>query len=304
MSGFLRWLIQAICLILLLVCIPLTVTGLWVRSAVFDTDQYSRAIAPLTAEASVQTAVTAQIMTALDGLADPGTDDPNLRQQLIQRGYEQNRDRIESAVKIVIGSPEFDQTWLAANRAAHDTIVRLLRGENLPNVDNANGAVTIDLAAAYANVQEELEANGIDVLAGITPRDANLSFTIFRAEQLDGYRAYLRLLNRGTIAIAILTALLAVGFIWTSATFWRGVFWLAVVIAVTMTIVFAGLDIVRDATAGSISNEVNRAAAEDIFDGVTATLKTRTGVFALGASVLFVAMFVVSRFRRPQRLYG
>lgn len=299
--GCFRWIGQAVCFLLLLVLVPLALSGLWARATVLDQDRYVETVGPLASDRAVQSEITLRIMGFLDELvAEADVESPEAVQLLVSQ-YDEVRPVIDRAVRGVVESAAFETVWREANAAAHPVLMILLKGRDNSIIRNSGGVVSIDLAGVYDKVQSALEIQGVGLLNGIEPTDDQLTMLLFKSSDLVEARQIMRILDRGMIAIAALTIIVIFLYLWATPGMWRGIFWLAFVAVVTVIALYVGIQIGRDATAGNVANESSREAAEAIYDGVLKSLQHRMLQIGLSGTGVAGFLFLLSRFR-PRRV--
>lgn len=189
---------------------PLSVTSVWARSMVEDTDRYVETVAPLATDPAVQNAVTTNITNlifqyvdvkgittqALTALADRGTLPPNLAAQLqalagpVSNGVE---NFAEDQVSKVVRSEAFAQAWEQANRTAHEQLVAALTGEGGDAVTVSGGSVSVNLAPLIDLVKQRLIAEGFQLAQRIPA--VNASFVVYQSDDIRKVQDGLNLLN-------------------------------------------------------------------------------------------------------------
>ena len=152
---------------------PLSVMSVWASTQISDTDQYVRTIEPLADDPGVQSAIAAEVTTAvLDyvqidqvtaDLLDSLAAQPNVPRRLaavlpglaapITNGVEGfTQDQVDKFV----ASDRFATLWAEVNRAAHDQLVRLLEGDQGGVVTAQGDTVTLNLGPIIEQVKQEL----------------------------------------------------------------------------------------------------------------------------------------------------
>jgi hypothetical protein len=223
------------------------------------------------------------------------------------------RDLIEGEARDFLGSERFATLWSGINRRVHSKIVALLRGEyeELPNVSINGGEVRLNLVSAIAEVIRRVTEPGVNALGivatiptipptmdassaiqqlgpalGVTLPEDFGQVTIMTADQLSGYQDTVRTLGRLLGLFVLLSLLLVVLTVIVASDRRRVVIWLGV--GITGTILLAGVFLRR--VEGRILDQVSRpgarAAAQDVFDQVSNSLR--------GAAVLVLAVAILA----------
>lgn len=142
-------------------------TGTWARAELLDTDRYLAAVGPLATDPQVREDVAAMVATAIVG---------NLGDGVPAAARPRVRTAVEAAATRFTASAAFTRLWTDLNRAGHEQLVRLLRGDERP-VSGAtvrDGRLRLDLTPAVeavrAQVAPQLTAAG--VAADALPRVA------------------------------------------------------------------------------------------------------------------------------------
>ena len=101
-------------------------------------------------------------------------------------------------------SPRVQQLWATANRAAHETLLRILDGGG-DAVSTSGGEVTLDLGSVLAQVGERLGVGG--AIAAKIPPDAG-QLTILKSEELSTAQDVAQLVRGLPIVLTLLVVLL------------------------------------------------------------------------------------------------
>jgi hypothetical protein len=322
-AGRIRRVLAGILVLLTSICVVATTVGLWTRRTLSSTDRYVALVAPLAEDPAVTNALakrlTDEIFFALDVEArvqQALTSIPELPPSaafLASPIAESARDLIEGEARDFLGSERFATLWSGINRRVHPKVVALLRGdlEELPNVSVNGGEVRLNFVSAIAEVirrlaQQEVNALGIDATIPTIPPTMDVSpaiqrlgsaigvalpedfgqVTIMTADQLSGYQDTVRTLSRLLGLFVLLSLLLVVLTLIVASDRRRVLVWLGV--GITGTILLAGVFLRR--VEGRILEQVSRpgarAAAQDVFDQVSDSLR--------GAAVLVLAVAILA----------
>jgi hypothetical protein len=102
-----------------------------------------------------------------------------------------------------IATSQFEGLWEAANRAAHETLLKVLDGGG-PAVSTESGEVTLDLGALLEQVGGRLGIGGN--IASKIPADAG-ELTILKSEQLSTAQSAVTLIRRLPVVLSLLVLL-------------------------------------------------------------------------------------------------
>jgi hypothetical protein len=103
----------------------------------------------------------------------------------------------------VLEAPRTQALWSAANRAAHESLLKVLNGGG-SRVSTENGEVTLDLSAIVDQVGAQL---GVGELGEKLPPDVG-KITILRSEQLSAAQKVTKLIRRLPIVLTLLAFVL------------------------------------------------------------------------------------------------
>ena len=133
-------------------------TGTWARAELLDTDRYLAAVGPLGTDPQVREDVAAMVSAAI--VNNLGDDVPAAARPRV-------RVAVESAAAGFTASATFARLWTDLNRAGHEQLVRLLRGDTRPvaGATVRDGRLRLDLTPAVeavrAQVAPQLTAAGV-----------------------------------------------------------------------------------------------------------------------------------------------
>jgi hypothetical protein len=203
MSGM-RILAGRIALVLAGVLLPLAMLSAWSSAILSDNDKYVDAVRPLAGNADVQAAVTDQLSAAAVTLIDQSPtagpcDEPTGGElgssldglgDLARAVMPLAEGPIRSIVGGIVQGPRFARAWVAGNRAAHDQLIGVLKGDD-SRVDDT-GCVSIDLSAV---LHEAVPALNSLADLGISLPDAKAPVASISAGDLHAARVGYTILN-------------------------------------------------------------------------------------------------------------
>lgn len=152
--------------LVVLTCISLlaSVVGYWVRSSVYDTDNWIELVGDLPQNTEVATALSVRLTTELMSALDVQT---RIRDVLPERAgilaapiTEGLEGIVQDASYRVITSDQFHELWIGVNRFTHEQLVRLLEGEP--------GRVSVVDGVVYLNLMP-LMGKVLGLVAGVAP---------------------------------------------------------------------------------------------------------------------------------------
>jgi len=264
----------------------LAVTATWVRTTLFDTDEFVSAVAPLPEEEPIRGLLAARIADDVSQLIDFSNVLDNtlggVGSFLAGPLESATNGFIEDAANSAIASPAFDQLWEATVRVSHDNLVRVLK-DDADNVTTVDGQVVLDLvplinnaiaeasktspqlfggaitipemtAAEVADAEQRLaDALGIEIPANFG------QVPLFSESSLDGVQGVVRLLDTGVIALWVIFGLSVVGALVASTGRRRTI----AVLGVTTTVVAGAIWLIREPVEQGILSQVGDAAGKE-----------------------------------------
>jgi hypothetical protein len=296
--------------------------GVWAQRTLADTDSYVALVAPLADDPEVTNPLadrlTDEIFVALDvqgRVQQAIATIPNLPPAaafIAGPITEGARNFVAEHVREFLASETFADLWEDLNRTAHDKIQALLNGdyEELPNVEVNGGEVQLNLVSVAAEViqriaQSGADALGIDVTVPEIPTDLESGpaigllssalgvslpadfgqVTILTVDQLNEYQDAVGTVKRLVFGIFLLSLVLIGVTLLVAPDRRRAVVWLGCGIAVALFLGGVFLRRMRASVLESIEGAGARAAAEDVFTQVAASLR-RAGLLVLAIAVV------------------
>jgi hypothetical protein len=169
----------------------------WVRSQMLDTDQWASISNELLEEPEVTEAlslyITEQLFTQVDVAGELEALLPEDFSGLAGPIAGALRGPATDGVERILESDQFSALWERANRAAHETMVNILRDETrLESTSTADGTVTLDLGEVVTNVGAKIgiPQSALDRL----PDDVG-TITIFESDELASVQKAVQVLD-------------------------------------------------------------------------------------------------------------
>ena len=268
-----------------------SVFTVWTRSQMLDTDEWVDLSTGLVAEPEVQAALADFL---IDSLYERGNISAGVEERLPPElqglaGFVSGalRDPLTAGVERLLGSERFQTLWETANRAAHETLVNILRDETRTGITTAEGAVALELRPMVVSIGERLgvSTERLDQI----PEDAG-QIVIFESDDLDAAQQAVRVLDFLSWFIAVVVLALYALAVYLARGRRRQVLgtigWSLVGVGVVVLLAQAvARRVLLDAL---VENPANRSAA-DIATGVATGLLRQMGWAALIYGILIVA---------------
>jgi hypothetical protein len=185
--------------------------------------------------------------------------------------------RLQTALSNAMASPQFHEAWTSLLAGAHEKLLAVLRGET-PNIQIANGVVTIDLVSLASSALIQLQADGVlpDTITIPAPEPfasheeqvarinaalgSNLQPDFGQVELTRGGQA----LNAGalvvkgfdvtTVGLVVVSAILGLFTVWYADRRWRAVLAIVVGISVIMALLMLFLGALSARAADTVAS--------------------------------------------------
>ena len=157
-----RWrrIVASVLLFVGVLLVPVSLSAIWVRNTLLDTDQYVATIGPLAGNSEIQHGLADRVTTALfaDGRVEERVAEvlpprAGVLAAPISSGLEGVANR--AALKL-FESDRFETLWENVNRRAHTAVVEVLTGGG-SRVSTEDGTVSVNMEQIFANVKQRLD---------------------------------------------------------------------------------------------------------------------------------------------------
>lgn len=311
----LRWVVVTILLVLVALLAIVSVTSRFVRSQILDTDRYVATVTPVASDPAVQQEITNQVTTeivtridleaattdALTTLTDASNLAENApRVSRVLSGLApviaaQTESFVHDTVATFVGSQQFEDLWIQANRRAHDALVAVVTGSgdvSAVEVDTT-GTVSISLAPIIDNVRTMLTDRGFTFAERIPPVDKQ--FVIFESPGLAKAQRAVNALDKASailpwLGIACAAAAVAVA---PRGRRVRALSLAGLAIAVGMLVLAIGILVARAVYLDDLPSDVlSPDAASAVLDTVLVPLRTSLRAVAVVGLVIAVGAYL------------
>ena len=286
-----RWRTAAawVVLVIGLILTPITMSAVWVRNELLDTNRYVETMAPLARDERIQIALATRITNEI--FADQRVQDaiagrlPDSISFLAAPASEALRQTTYNVALDLTQSPQFAKLWDQANRLAHASVERVLTGSGNIRIQTKNGQIVLDLTPIYTKVAERLDQTSLGITNRL-PFDAiNRTFVLADVSTLQGAQTATRILDRTADVLPWLVLVLLVGAVLLSKDRRREVRRVGVGLLI-MTLLFAvGLALARAAYVDAVAQpgQISVAANQAVFDITFRFLRnTNRTIMAIG----------------------
>lgn len=259
------------------ICAPLSLSAIWLRNQVLDTDSYVETVAPLSQEPAIIDALAADITNELFDIVDVEKEIKSAlpdRAKFVSGAMTAGVRRLtENLARRALETDQFQQAWLVANRLAHEQLKTALTGGG-KIVATENGKVVLDLSAVFEQVRQQLVERAVGVFPKALVKQLQLQFTIFELERLGSAQKVVRLLDASSLWLPVLTLTFFVGGVALSPNRRRALVGWGIGSAFALAFLGAMIGLVRPVYLDAItSDSMPRDAAEVTFDTMVRYLR-------------------------------
>ncbi|POX56776.1 hypothetical protein C3489_03025 [Streptomyces sp. Ru71] len=278
-SRRLRTALSAVLIVLSCLLVPLGALAAWAAYGLTDTGRYVTTMAPLAGDPDVQgqiaDTVGAGILRQVDPGAAPGAMGPF----------------VHDAVRSFTQTEAFRTAWVAANRSAHDAVLRALH-------EDGDHPVTVDLAPVTAQVKRQLAEDHVPLATRIPVRHTEVA--LLPAAELARLRKGYDVLEVAGFWLPVASIALAVAGIALAACRRRALTATALGTALGGALLGLAVALGRRLTLRDLPEEVSTKAAAAVYDALTETLRTASWLLlALGLTVAVLTWLTTRHPHRP-----
>ena len=303
-----RWRAPVAALLITLGCVlaPVAVLGIWAGNQVSNTDRYVANMAPLISEPAIQHALSDKITARINDRLDV----PALTAQVAAELSRNNMPRLSSLVRNfstpiangidgfvgttvsrAVASPAMATVWTAANRQAHEAVVKVLSGQGNGALVQQNGQVVLQLGPLITEVKERLVARGLTAADKIPT--VNATFPLFEAPNLARAQQGYRLVNTLKWVLPFLSLLLMAAGIFVARGRRRGLLGAALGLSASMLVLAIALQIARSIYLRSVpQNVLPQDAAAVLYDTLIRFIRDGLRVLLLVGLVVAAGAFL------------
>jgi chromate transport protein ChrA len=287
----------ALLLVLATILTPVAIVAIFLKNEIGSTDRYVQTVEPLSSNPAIQAYVADDVSDELFARVDikkyvkdalPKRADP-----LAGPLTSALQTFVRTAVLKIIETDQFQSLWADANRVAHAQLVNVLTGDESGTVSaSKNGAVTIDLSAVTKQVQQRLQASGIDLFSSIPIANIGGKITLFESDDLYKARSGFKILNTLGFVLPFVVLACFGGAIYLSKSRRKGFVASAICFAIGGLILGLSLTVGRAAYLNAAtSNHLPYDAAAAAFDTLVRFLRQSVRAVLFLSVIVVVAVF-------------
>ncbi len=287
--------------VLVFLLLPVSVVGLWNRALLLDTDRYIETVAPLAHDPDVQQAVTDAVTTFIVERArvqayaeDLLPDRAKALAPFVAGGAE---SLIRQGVQNVVRSEWFAKAWVAANRADHALVVRLVTGREGKVTSTREGRIAVDLTVIAEQALKRIDEQfGVSLASRVDLSRHDLEFVLVRSDELARIQGLLRLAHQVLWVVVALTVAAAVATVLAAGARLKGLRRLGTAVTASMAVLLVAIWTGRSFYLTRLPIGMrNRPAPAAIYDILTRFLiRTGWALLVVGLVMMIVAWIVGS----------
>lgn len=272
--------------------VPLSLSAVWVRNTLLDTDNYVSTVGPLASNPDIQKALATDLTNAIftRGDVNQRIEDalPSGAGVLAAPIASAVQNATEAAALRLFESDRFATLWENANARAHPRVVAVLTGGG-PRVSTEDGTIAINTEQIFENVKARLDAKGITLLDDATLPESKQQFVLFQSKTLADAQGLVDLLQKLAWFLPVLALAGFAGGIGLSGrrrrTVLRATLGVALAVALQLVLLKTGRDLYLNAVT---SKKLPEGAAGAVWDQLTSMLRTS------GITVVVLALIVAA----------
>jgi hypothetical protein len=305
-----RWrrIVAGTLLVVGVVLVPISLSAVWVRNTLLDTDNYVATVGPLAESSNIQQGIADRITTALfaDGKVEQQVADalPGRAEILAAPITGGLQTFTNTAALKLVQSDRFQALWDNVNRKAHAAVVDVLTGGG-SRVSTKDGTVSLNVETIFDNVKQRLDAKGITVFDSVELPTKYQNVVLFQSETLEQVQGGVDLLQTMAWVLPFIVLLCLGGAIALSSnrrrTIMRAGIWVAVAVGFQLALLSVGRNFYLDAITNS---GLRRGSAGDVWDQVTTFLRQSGTTVIVLALVVAIAAWVAGPSRAAKRVRG
>jgi len=305
-----RWrrIVAATLLVVGCVLVPVSLSAVWVRNTLLDTDNYVATVGPLAQNSDIQHGVADRITTALfaDGKVQKRiTDALPARADILAAPISSGLETVTNTAALkLLQSDRFQTLWNNVNRRAHAAVVNVLTGGG-SRVSTKDGSVSLNVEQIFTNVKQRLDKRGITLFDSVQLPAKYQNVVLFQSKALEQAQTGVDLLQTMAWVLPFILLLCFGGAIALSSdrrrTVMRAGIWVAVVVALQLALLSVGRNFYLDAITNA---GLRRGSAGAAWDQVTSFLRLAGTTAIAFALVVALAAWVAGPSRWATRVRG
>jgi hypothetical protein len=297
----------------ILACIAITIsaTTVWVHQTALNTDRYVSVVSRVASDPAV-------IQEVSTNLADRVTDGIVDRVELPPVVVPLLESWLQEQIARFMATEAFADGWTAANRAAHSTLVRILRSEAILGEEPVTISVVELLVIAIDRLQEagvipadiELpdpsDSEAVEAIRQILAERLDIEIppgfgeiTLVRSERLEAARQFVRIFDIVTVVSVLVAIALVALTIYLARHRLRAVLLLGIGAAVALVVAIAATGAISSTVAGALAEAGVRGTLGAMLSALLADLAAALVIVLVFGALTVLAVLYVGRQPSP-----
>jgi hypothetical protein len=303
-----RWrrIVAMVLLVIGVFLVPVSLSAIWVRNTLLDTDQYVATIGPLAENPDIQDGLADRVTTALfadDRVEKRIADALPPRAEVLAAPISSGLEGVtnEAALKL-FQSKQFETVWDNVNRRAHSRLVEVLTGGG-ERVSTKDGEVAIDVEQIFDNVKQRLDDRGITLFDDVELPAKYQSVVLIQSKELEQAQEVTDLLQTLAWVLPFVALLCIAGGVLLARNRRRRLMWAAIWVAIAVLVQLALLSVGRNFYLEAItSSGVRKGSAGAVWDQLTTFLRQGGRTLIVLALVVAIGAWVAGPSRGAVRM--
>lgn len=298
--GVIAWILVVVVSVL----VPLSVIAVWSVRTLTNTDRYVATMSPLVREPVVTDYIA---LAATNKLFDEIQVEHRIKELLPKRASviaapvtAELHTFAQAQASRLLASHWFAEFWDGANRRIHENLIKFLKGEPMPRVQQAQH-IAISLTPVVDKVITELDQRGVTVFDPLKEKLAKgkqADFSLANTQQVKKIRSLFKVVSAVGWGLSLATLLLLLVAVAVAVERRKTILRAALGASIALVVVLAGLAIGRNV----FINQAPKAPPDvtaSVFDTVTRYLQHSLKVVLLVSLLLALLMWLVGPGRVP-----
>jgi hypothetical protein len=305
-----RWrrIVAVVLLVVGVILVPVSLSAIWVRNTLLDTDQYVDTIGPLAENSEIQQGLADRITTALfadDRVEERIADVLPARADVLAAPISSGLEGVTNAAALrLFESDRFETVWENANRRAHSAVVDVLTGGG-SRISTEDGTVSINIEQIFDNVKQRLDARGITLFDDVELPAKYQSVVLIQSQELEQAQSLTDLLQKLAWVLPVVALLCLAGGIALARDRRRRLMWTGIWVAIAVLIQLALLSVGRNFYLEAITaSGVRRGSAGAVWDQLTTFLRQSGRTMIVLALLVAIGAWIAGPSASAVRIRG
>ena len=282
-----RSILSAVCGLLAIVLLPVSLVGFWAAVLLTRTDVFVEELRPVVAKPQVQEALTDGLVQGVLGAVD--------LQPAIEKALEVP---LRAQAAALVASPQVADAWTTGIRAVHTQFINVMQGRADTRLDD-QGRVSVAVTIPVPALTSTLEQAGVPNAGSLAPV---VTIPLVKAADLQNAQQAYRIAGAwgpwAPLVVAVLALLsIALARRWRTATTLVALGWIVTALALALVVMMA-----REPLMGRVDPEVARTIADAAYGLAARNLYYEIAIaVGVGLGMLLISAVTLALGRRLSR---